>query len=112
MFSIGLQGVNYWAVLVAGFGTFMLGGVWYTALFGRRWVALHGFTEAQVKEMQARRPPAVFFGGMFACYLVVALVLAAVFASARVESAATGAAFGLLLWLGVAAAIRMRTTSR
>jgi len=57
--------------------------------------------------MQAKRPPAVFFSMMIAAYLVIAFVLAILFASFKVDSAALGAAVGFLLWLGVAAPIAM-----
>ena len=28
---------NIWAVLTAGVAAFMIGGAWYTALFGKAW---------------------------------------------------------------------------
>ena len=35
--KLDLSGLNYWAVLAAAVATFMLGGAWYTALFGKLW---------------------------------------------------------------------------
>lgn len=105
--TIQLSAINYLAVVVAGFLAFMLGGLWYQALFGKLWLRLHGFSEEKVKEMQAKRPPTVFFSGMIACYLVVSFVMAILITSLSVTSALDGAVLGALVWLGPAAAIGM-----
>jgi hypothetical protein len=99
--------INYLAVLAAGLIAFLTGGVWYTALFGKLWVKLHGYSEAKVKEMQAAMSPPRFFGGMLLCYLVLALVMALLLTAFSEPSALTGAVLGFLLWLGPAAAIAM-----
>jgi len=100
-----LSDINWLAVLVAAFVTFMLGGLWYTALFGRTWQRLHGYSEADVKALQAKRPPPVFFGTMLACYLVMAVSMAIVVQWTGASTLAGGAAVGLVLWLGFAGAI-------
>jgi len=42
--------VNNLAVLVSGLVIFMLGGLWYSPLlFAKRWVALIGKSEAELK---------------------------------------------------------------
>lgn len=107
MFELRLGEINYLAVLVAGLAAFLLGGLWYTALFGRRWRELQRITEEKMKEMQARRPPPVFFGGMLACYTVLALAIAVLFAGLGVDTTLKGAVAGFLLWIGPAAAIGM-----
>lgn len=99
--------IRWLAVAVAALATFFLGAVWYTALFGKKWVALNGYTEEQVKQMQAQRPPPVFFGVMLAAYFLLAIVIAVLVTSLDVRSAADGAVLGLVLWLGPAAAIAM-----
>jgi hypothetical protein len=104
---INFSEINYLAVLVAGLATFMLGGLWYMALFGKLWAKLHGYSEEKMKEMQAKVPPPIFFGGMIVCDLVIALVMAILTSSLRVDTAAGGALLGFLIWLGPAAAIRM-----
>jgi hypothetical protein len=43
--TIDLTAINYLAVLVAGFAAFFIGAMWYTALFGKLSVKVHGFTE-------------------------------------------------------------------
>jgi hypothetical protein len=90
----------YWpAVVIAGVGTFLLGGVWYQALFGKLWVRLHGYTEAQQAEIRAKRPPGLFFGGMIAGYTALALVVAVIAGIAGASSATDAIALGALLWL-------------
>ena len=100
-----LEGINWLAVLVAAVAVFMLGGLWYTALFGKLWQRLHGYSDAKLKELQAKRPPQVFFGILIASYLVLAAGIAVLFNSSGIHSAPQGAAVGGLLWLGLAAPI-------
>ena len=102
-----LAEINYLAVLVAGLVAFLVGGVWYTALFGKLWVRLQGYSEAKIKEMQAAMSPPRFFGGMLLSYLVLALVMALLLANFTQPGMLTGAVLGFLLWLGPAAAIAM-----
>jgi hypothetical protein len=43
--------INWWAVLVAGISSFVVGGVWYSpGLFGRAWMKDNNFTEEQIKK--------------------------------------------------------------
>lgn len=103
MGTISVNGVNYLAVGVAAIVTFLLGGMWYAPLFGKAWVKAHGFTQDQVKELQAQRSPAVFFGGMVICYLLLALVLAILFRAGGIQTVLAGAGWGLFLWVALAA---------
>jgi hypothetical protein len=100
-----LAGVNWIAVVVAAVATFVLGGLWYTALFGKLWQRLHGYSDEKLKAMQKARPPHVFFGTMIVSYLVLAAVLGVLFVSFGVASARSGAVVGGLVWIGPAAAI-------
>ncbi len=64
--------VNWLAVLAAAASSFVLGGIWYSALFAKPWQAAAGVSDAQV----AGGNKALMFGGAFA----LALVQSAVFA--------------------------------
>jgi len=97
--------LNVWAVLVAALIAFVVGAVWYTALFGKLWIALHGFSAQKVKEMQAAMSPPRFFGGMLASYLALALALGLMLTALPEPTALTGAALSLLVWLGCAAIV-------
>jgi hypothetical protein len=102
-----LAAINYLAVLVAGLTAFFIGGFWYQALFGKLWVKLHAYSEERIKEMKTRRPPAVFFGGMVASYLVLAWAVAILFSCIPSLTAVSGAILGAVLWLGPAAGLAM-----
>lgn len=97
--SFSFSHLNWLAVLVVGLGIFMLGGAWYTALFGKLWAQLNGYSPEKLKEMGSRRPPPVFFGIMIACYLVISLMMALLVISFDIRGALDGAAFGLSLWV-------------
>ncbi len=64
--------VNYLAVLLAALSAFVLGGLWYSVLFGKQWAALTGQSEETLKSGN----PAVIFGGAFLLNLVAAFVFA------------------------------------
>ena len=99
--SIGV--VNYLAVAVAAFVTFMLGGMWYAPLFGKAWVKAHGFSEEEAKQLQTKRSPAIFFGGMLVCYFVLAMAMAVIFNAGAINTAVAGAGWGLVFWIAFAA---------
>lgn len=105
MLSIPWDRVHWPAVGVAALATFFLGALWYTALFGKLWVRLHGYSPEKVKAMQAARPPHVFFTVMLASYLLLSLGVAVVLARCNVTSGLQGAGVGLVLWAGIAAPI-------
>lgn len=64
--------INYIAVLLAALSAFVLGGIWYSLLFGRKWMALTGQSEEVLKSGN----PAVIFGGSFILNLIQSWVLA------------------------------------
>jgi hypothetical protein len=99
MGELSMSGINYLAVAVAAIVTFFIGGAWYSALFRAAWVKAQGFTDEQIKALEAKFSPALFFGGMLVCYFVMALVIAVMFQAGRVNTATAGIAWGALLWL-------------
>ncbi|HUP11567.1 MAG TPA: DUF1761 domain-containing protein [Niastella sp.] len=43
--------INWWAVLVAGISSFVVGGIWYSpGLFGKAWMKDNSFTEEQIRK--------------------------------------------------------------
>jgi len=64
--------VNYIAVVLAALSAFLLGGLWYSVLFGRKWMVLTGQSEEKLKSGN----PAIVFGGAFLLNLIAAWVLA------------------------------------
>jgi len=88
--------VNWLAVLAAAASSFLLGGLWYSALFAKPWQAAGGVTDAQIKN--ANMP--LIFGGSFVLALIASASFA-VFLGPDVD-AATGAMYGFtagLCWV-------------
>ena len=55
---MSLSDVNYLAVGLATILAFALGGLWYSpVLFGKAWMAAHGYTPEQMQAMQASAGP-------------------------------------------------------
>ena len=105
--NLDLAELNWLAIIVAALATFFLGGLWYTALFGKAWQKAYGFSDEKLAQMRKDRPPPVFFGTMIVCYVIIAFVTALLVQAAGVESAAGGALLGLLLWIGIAATVKL-----
>jgi hypothetical protein len=66
-----MQSINWWAVLVAGISSFVIGGIWYSpGLFGRAWMKDNNFTEEQIKQGGNK-------GKIFGFTLIFSLLMAA-----------------------------------
>jgi len=100
--------INYLAVLVAGIVIFVLGGLWYSpVLFAKRWIALQGRTEEQMRAQAAAANMPVMYVSAFICGLVTAWAMAMILAhiaSSMNLNAGRGALIGFMCWLGFAAA--------
>jgi hypothetical protein len=93
--------VNYLAVALAALSAFLLGGLWYSVLFGKQWAALTGQSEKKLKSGN----PAIVFGGAFLLNLVAAYVLAMFIGPMELKFAAlAGLAVGLC-WVAVSLGI-------
>src|SRR5689334_12610430 len=69
--------VNYLAVIVAAIVLFVLGGLWYSpVLFARRWIALQGRTEEQMRADAARSNMPVMYLLAFLTALIIAWAMA------------------------------------
>ena len=100
--------VNNVAVLVTGAVIFVLGGLWYSPLlFAKRWVALIGKTEAELKASAGSMPMSYLY--VLLCGLVTAWVMALVVGNFAPASAVDGALIGALCWLGFAGATSFGT---
>jgi hypothetical protein len=99
-------GTVHWpAVAAAGVAAFMLGGMWYSAIFGKLWIELMGYTPEKVAEIKAKMSPAKFLGGMVVCYVILAIAVSLLVGALNLKGPAQGAALGFILWFGPAAAI-------
>jgi hypothetical protein len=98
-----LPAVNYLAVLVGGVVIFMLGGLWYSpVLFAKKWLALMGKTEAEMKAAAATSPMPLMYLSAFLCGLISSWVLAIILHPFTDLTPLRGALAGGLCWLGFA----------
>ena len=87
---------NYVAVAVSALVYWLLGAVWYGFLFSKPWMALEHMTDAQAKSMNPVLPYII----TIALNLLIAFVLAQICGWRNANTAARGAAIGILLWIG------------
>lgn len=88
--------VNWLAVIAAALSSFVLGGLWYGALFGNAWLKAAGIT----REHAMAGNKAIIFGGSFVLALIASATFA-VFLGSEID-AMTGALYGLcagLTWV-------------
>jgi len=100
--------LNLVAVIVAGLAAFFLGAVWYTALFGKLWIQLNGYTPEQMAAMQKARPPVVFFGSMLLAYWIMATLMGFLCVWTKADHWMDGLCVGLVVW-GIVQAIAVTT---
>ncbi|MGE5626015.1 MAG: DUF1761 domain-containing protein [Bacillota bacterium] len=94
--------INYLAALVAAVAAFVLGWLWYSPmLLGKAWVAANGYTPEKIAAMQKGAVRA--YGVSFACFVVMAVVLAVLLRITHITAVPAGAKLGLLCWLGFVA---------
>ena len=96
---------NYLAIAVSAVAYWMLGALWYGVLFGQRWMALEGMTMEQAKSMNPVLPYII----TLVLNLLIAFVLAQLCLWRNANTAARGAAVGVLLWIGIVGPIVLTT---
>lgn len=90
--------INWLAVVAAAVATFILGGLWYGPLFGKRWMAVSGVSEDELGGGTGR-----IFGLSFVLQLVAAAVLAMFIGPEATLGFAVAAAGAVgLLWVAPA----------
>jgi hypothetical protein len=98
MTDIDLSSINYLAVLLAAVSMFLVGGIWYQALFAKQWMKENGFTADDIKNSNPQKT----FGGSLLLSLISAFILAMfIGADSNVEF---GTFAGLMVGLWVACA--------
>jgi hypothetical protein len=88
--------VNWLAVIVAALSSFLLGGIWYAALFAKAHQKAAGLSDEQVRGGNK----ALIFGGSFGLALIASTMFA-IFLGAKADLA-TGAMYGFsagLCWV-------------
>ena len=93
--------VNYLAILVCGLAIFLLGGLWYSVIFKKPWVALMGIPEEKMKEGSGAMPGLLLMA--FLCGLAISYIMAIVINHFAPFSCIRGAMVGTMMWAGFAA---------
>lgn len=107
--------IDYLAVLASAIFMMVLGGLWYGPLFGKKWVALMGFDQQKVADMQAKGMGAMWKSYAFMALgsLIMSFVLAhsIIFANSYLGTSgvAGGLQGGFWTWLGFVAPVTLGT---
>jgi Protein of unknown function (DUF1761) len=97
---------NYAAVIVCAVVYWLLGALWYAVLFTKPWTALENMSPAQTNSMSPVLPYVI----TFVLNLLIAFVLAQICIWRNANTAARGAAIGILLWIGIVGPITFTTS--
>lgn len=101
-FQQALESINYLAVIVAALSAFVIGGLWYSVLFGKAWMVENGFDDEKLKNSNM----AMIFGGSFILSLIISFILVLFLGSER--DAMFGASAGFMagsFWVATAMGI-------
>ncbi len=90
-----MDDISLVGIIIAALAFFLLGGVWYTVLFGKLWRAEVGISEEEAAGMS---PNPVMFVWSVLVALIIAVTLAKLIGASSVE-------YGLKIGLGVGAGI-------
>ncbi len=91
--------VNWLAIIVAAIAAFALGALWYSrTLFGRQWMAAHGYTPEKLAAMQSNMGKTYAFS--FITYVIMAMVLALLMGLTGANTMVQGIVLAVLTWLG------------
>lgn len=102
-----LEGINYWAVVVAWIVNCAVGAYWYSpAGFAKQWKAHTGVDLLKIPQKQATN----ILLSVVVSGAVQAFTLALVLNSLNVSNAMEGLVAGLVLWIGLVAATTVGTT--
>src|SRR6202790_3729658 len=96
---------NYAAVFVSALAYWILGALWYAVLFNKLWMALEQMTAEKAASMNPVLPYVI----TFVLNLLIAFVLAQLCLWRNANTAARGAAVGVLLWIGIVGPIVFTT---
>lgn len=91
--------INYLAVLLGAVINMVIGFVWYGPLFGKKWMKLVGFTDADMRRAKEKGMGKTYLLG-FLSGLVMTWVLAMFVGWLDLQTAAEGARLGLMVWFG------------
>jgi small basic protein len=102
--------LNYWAVLVSALVYYGIESAWFS-VFGKAWLAALGKSIPEILGELNGRPLWPLYVGAFVSNLLIAFVLAWIFARAGVRTATDGMKWAAILWLGLVATVMVTNYS-
>ena len=96
---------NYAAVFVSALAYWLLGALWYGTLFNKQWMSLENISMENAKAQSSPWP----YITTFVLNLLIAFVLAQICIWRSANTAARGAALGILLWIGFVGPVTFTT---
>jgi hypothetical protein len=96
-----LSHLNWLHILVAAIAYFVLGAIWYSALFQKKWVAYH---QVQMNAPDAKKGVAAIMIGSFIWMFIISFALAVLVYRLNLNNAMSGTKLGLFTGLCLSAA--------
>ena len=100
--------INYPAVLVAAIVHFMIGGLWYSVLFGDKFLQLIAWTPEKVQQMENQSHTKEYIFA-FLSSLVLVYILAHFVQYTKAKGAVDGIQTAFWLWLGFVVTTQLAT---
>lgn len=94
--TLNLEQINWLAVVASGVAMFLVGGITYGAIFGKKWLELHGYGQQDVERMKPTQGRV--FAILFGADLLRAVVLAAALPIMGASDLKAGVLAAVLLW--------------
>ena len=95
-----LSQMNWLAILAASVAQFVLGGIWFTALFGKHYAAALG-----IADRPAQKPGPLFLAGPFLCGAVTVATTAFLLRALAVTTYGHALVLGAVIGIGYLAAM-------
>jgi hypothetical protein len=95
---------NFAAILAAALAFYAIQSVWFT-VFKDPWLAALGKSIAEIMAELGNRPTWPLYVGALICNLIIAFVMAWIFAQVRVRGALEGIRWAAMLWFGFVATV-------
>ncbi len=102
--------LNFWAILVSGLVYWVLGGIWYAAVFTKPWQEALGFNalnETEKARLQKDFPKALL--AHFVSGLLTSFVMAKVVSAMGATSFVDGIIYGFWIWLAFAFTLNLNS---
>lgn len=91
---------NLWALLVSAILQWIVGGIWYSVLFQRPWIAATGYVKGFQPGGEHSKGGAFAMATSFVVSLILSFMLAHVILWAGANDPHFGALIGFICWLG------------